>query len=95
MYPTGLGRWDLHRNSIDKAAAAHPWSEKESKAFFRGSRTSAERDPLILLSREEPDLVDAQYTKNQAWKSDAVRVTILFELTIEWWGIHVALCPKP
>lgn len=24
-----------------------------------------------MLSREKPDLVDAQYTKNQAWKSDA------------------------
>jgi hypothetical protein len=35
-------------------------------------RTSAERDPLVLLSREDPELVDAQYTKNQAWKSDAV-----------------------
>ena len=35
-------------------------------------RTSAERDPLILLSREAPQLVDAQYTKNQAWKSDKV-----------------------
>ena len=33
-------------------------------------RTSSERDPLVLLSREEPQLVDAQYTKNQAWKSD-------------------------
>ncbi|KAG7205857.1 hypothetical protein KM043_007790 [Ampulex compressa] len=29
-----------------------------------------ERDNLILLSRNKPDLVDAQYTKNQAWKSD-------------------------
>ena len=37
-------------------------------------RTSSERDPLVLLSRKEPGLVDAQYTKNQAWKSDAVSV---------------------
>ena len=36
-------------------------------------RTSAERDPLVLLSRAQPELADAQYTKNQAWKSDAVR----------------------
>jgi len=42
-----------------------------TKAFFRGSRTSAERDPLVILSRKEPKLVDASYTKNQAWKSDA------------------------
>ncbi|KAH0508658.1 Protein O-glucosyltransferase 1 [Microtus ochrogaster] len=33
------------------------------------SRTSPERDPLILLSRKNPKLVDAEYTKNQAWKS--------------------------
>ena len=39
--------------------------------MFRGSRTSDERDPLVLLSRRRPDLVDAQYTKNQAWKSEA------------------------
>ena len=39
---------------------------------FVSCRTSDERDPLVLLSRKEPELVDAQYTKNQAWKSDAV-----------------------
>ncbi|KAK1343922.1 hypothetical protein QTO34_014478 [Cnephaeus nilssonii] len=32
-------------------------------------KTSPERDPLILLSRKNPKLVDAEYTKNQAWKS--------------------------
>ena len=46
-----------------------PWHEKDSKGFFRGSRTSKTRDPLVLLSRKKPDLVDAAYTKNQAWKS--------------------------
>nr|CAG4646318.1 EOG090X07KN [Macrothrix elegans] len=74
LYPQGLGRWDLLRKTLDTAAAAHPWNEKIPKAFFRGSRTSAERDPLILLSREQPDLVEAQYTKNQAWKSDKVNI---------------------
>nr|XP_021182542.2 O-glucosyltransferase rumi homolog [Helicoverpa armigera] len=70
LYPTGIGRWDKHRISISKAAEKWPWGKKEERAFFRGSRTSEERDALILLSRSEPDLVDAQYTKNQAWKSD-------------------------
>ncbi|XP_063733454.1 protein O-glucosyltransferase 1 [Eleginops maclovinus] len=70
IYPTGLGRWDLMRDDLQKAAAQWPWNKKESKGFFRGSRTSAERDPLILLSREAPELVDAEYTKNQAWKSE-------------------------
>uniref|UniRef100_A0A8C4HVL5 Glycosyl transferase CAP10 domain-containing protein n=1 Tax=Dicentrarchus labrax TaxID=13489 RepID=A0A8C4HVL5_DICLA len=70
IYPTGLGRWDLMRDDLKKSAAQWPWKKKESRGFFRGSRTSPERDPLILLSRESPDLVDAEYTKNQAWKSE-------------------------
>uniref|UniRef100_A0A1B0CVG1 Putative o-glucosyltransferase rumi n=1 Tax=Lutzomyia longipalpis TaxID=7200 RepID=A0A1B0CVG1_LUTLO len=71
LYPTGLGKWGAHRESISKVAKEIPWNKKESKAFFRGSRTSSERDPLVLLSREHPTLSDAQYTKNQAWKSPA------------------------
>ncbi|KAF7664152.1 hypothetical protein LDENG_00187210 [Lucifuga dentata] len=70
IYPTGLGRWDLMRDDLEKSAAQWPWKKKESKGFFRGSRTSPERDPLILLSREDLELVDAEYTKNQAWKSE-------------------------
>ncbi|XP_037277396.2 O-glucosyltransferase rumi homolog [Rhipicephalus microplus] len=71
LYPTGIGRWDLQRDIIAKAAnGAWTWEKKKALGFFRGSRTSAERDPLILLSRSKPELVDAQYTKNQAWKSD-------------------------
>lgn len=69
LHPTGIGRWDLLRDSISKAATKAPWSEKLPLGFFRGSRTSDERDALILLSRRRPDLVDAKYTKNQAWKS--------------------------
>lgn len=71
LYPTGIGRWDLQRDIITKAAErSWTWDKKKPVGFFRGSRTSSERDPLILLSRSKPDLVDAQYTKNQAWKSD-------------------------
>lgn len=70
LYPTGLGRWDQQRNLIHKKSLEHPWDKKISKGFFRGSRTSAERDPLILLSRKEWDLVEANYTKNQAYKSE-------------------------
>lgn len=66
------GRWDEHRARLSKTSDLFPWNKKQTKAFFRGSRTSSERDPLILLSRENPDIVDAKYTKNQAWKSDAV-----------------------
>jgi len=70
IYPNGLGRWDEQMKIIPNAAKKWPWSKKLNKAFFRGSRTSDERDPLVLLSRKQPELVDAQYTKNQAWKSD-------------------------
>lgn len=70
IYPTGLGRWDLMRDDLARAAERWPWEKKISKGYFRGSRTSPERDPLILLSRENPDLVDAEYTKNQAWRSE-------------------------
>lgn len=69
LYPRGLGRWDHHRKLLSHAAERWPWEKKKKVAFFRGSRTSSERDPLILLSRERPDLVDAAFTKNQAWKS--------------------------
>jgi len=71
IYPNGLGRWDELIKSLNKEAKKWKWEKKVKKTFFRGSRTSAERDPLILLSRSEPSLADAQYTKNQAWRSDA------------------------
>lgn len=70
LYPQGLGRWDLQRESLDAARNKTPWELKQNKAFFRGSRTSPERDNLVLLSRAKSNLVDAQYTKNQAWKSE-------------------------
>lgn len=66
----------MHRNELAAIANETDWKEKIGKGFFRGSRTSSERDPLVLLSREEPDLVDAQYTKNQAWKSDTVTIKL-------------------
>lgn len=85
LYPTGLGRWDRHRLSIKKAANGTAWEEKQNKAFFRGSRTSSERDPLILLSRKYPELADAQYTKNQAWKSmaDTLNMEPAKEISLE------------
>lgn len=71
LYPQGLGRWDRHRDSLKQASQHWTWDKKLSLGFFRGSRTTEERDPLVMLSREEPDLVDARYTKNQAWRSNA------------------------
>ncbi|XP_011875549.1 PREDICTED: O-glucosyltransferase rumi homolog [Vollenhovia emeryi] len=85
LYPRGLGRWDRHRNSLNKASLEIPWEKKESRGFFRGSRTSSERDDLILLSRNKPHLVDARYTKNQAWKSneDTLHATPASEVSLE------------
>ncbi|XP_065185025.1 O-glucosyltransferase rumi homolog [Sycon ciliatum] len=70
-YPEGLGRWDEQRKVIGKKSEEFPWKKKKSKAFFRGSRTSSERDPLVKYARQNPSYADAAYTKNQAWKSDA------------------------
>ena len=67
--PSGIGRWDLKIEMLRKARLQTPWVDKLNYGFFRGSRTSSERDPLILLSREKPYLIQAAYTKNQAWKS--------------------------
>lgn len=58
LYPTGIGRWDLLRNTVKDAAEKWPWERKIEKAFFRGSRTSEERDSLIMLSRKHPEIVD-------------------------------------
>lgn len=69
LYPRGLGRWDQHRGTLGEAARQTPWELKSDLAFFRGSRTSSERDPLVLLARKCPQVADARYTRNQAWKS--------------------------
>lgn len=69
--PDCLGRWDLKIKTLGKKANEFPWEKKKNVAFFRGSRTSSERDPLIQLSVKYPELVEARYVKNQAWKSDA------------------------
>ena len=50
---------------ITTVADNQPWNKKADIGFFRGSRTSRDRDPLILLSRKKPHLVDAKFTKNQ------------------------------
>ncbi|KAJ8301382.1 hypothetical protein KUTeg_020369 [Tegillarca granosa] len=73
MYPA----WTFWEESfICRKEKEWPWDKKIPKGFFRGSRTSSERDPLIRLSRAEPELVDAEYTKNQAWKSDAIFIQL-------------------
>ncbi|XP_014258469.1 O-glucosyltransferase rumi homolog [Cimex lectularius] len=70
IYPVGIGKWEEHRKKIIEMSDKWPWEKKLNIAFFRGSRTSSERDNLIRLSRSDPTLLDAAYTKNQAWKSD-------------------------
>ncbi|VDP18355.1 unnamed protein product [Soboliphyme baturini] len=70
LYPQGIGRWDFMMDSLLRSEKEWPWYRKVNKVFFRGSRTNSVRDRLILLSRKQPNLVDAEYTKNQAWKSD-------------------------
>ena len=55
--PKCLGRWDLKIKSMGEKAEEFPWDKKENIAFFRGSRTSNERDPLALLGVKYPDMV--------------------------------------
>jgi len=85
LYPRGLGRWDVHRDNLTEAARQTPWDSKSNLAFFRGSRTSSERDPLVLLSRKCPKIANARYTKNQAWKSpkDTLGMKPAEEATLE------------
>eukprot|EP00823_Brevimastigomonas_motovehiculus_P001155 TRINITY_DN11684_c0_g1_i1.p1 TRINITY_DN11684_c0_g1~~TRINITY_DN11684_c0_g1_i1.p1 ORF type:complete len:423 (+),score=97.60 TRINITY_DN11684_c0_g1_i1:80-1348(+) len=61
--PKCIGRWDLKREAIMKKHI--DWTEKKPVAFFRGGRTSTERDPLIRLSVSKPDLVEARYVRGQ------------------------------
>ena len=61
----GLGRWDMMTKRITTVADNQPWNKKSDIGFFRGSRTSQDRDQLILLSRKSPHLVNAKFTKNQ------------------------------
>ncbi|XP_030370727.1 O-glucosyltransferase rumi isoform X2 [Scaptodrosophila lebanonensis] len=69
LYPLGIGRWDLMRHHLSAVASRLPWKSKKPIAFFRGSRSSKERDSLVLLSQRKPDLVDAQYTRHTSDKS--------------------------
>jgi len=67
---TGIGRWDLKFQTLGESSRRWPWHRKKKVGFFRGSRTSHERDPLIYLSRKYPDMFNASYVKNQAWRSN-------------------------
>ncbi|CAB0002452.1 unnamed protein product [Nesidiocoris tenuis] len=69
LYPKGIGRWDEFYEKLVQKSKIWTWNKKKDLGFFIGSRTSSERDHLILLSRGHPELVEAKYTKNQAWKS--------------------------
>lgn len=68
-YPTGIGNWNKTRNLIRNHSLS--WEQKMNMTFFRGSRTSPARDPIITFSRNFPNFLDAKYTKNQAWRSKA------------------------
>ena len=50
LYPTGLGRWDILRENLIKASEKYPWEKKKSKVFFRGSRTSDERESINFFA---------------------------------------------
>ena len=76
--------------SITSTASGLPWEARKPLGFFRGSRTSGERDPLVLLSRRCPGIVDAQYTKNQV----ALGIQVEFKLNdsppVNWFACSPA-----
>ncbi|XP_037712699.1 O-glucosyltransferase rumi isoform X1 [Drosophila subpulchrella] len=78
-YPHGLGRWDWMRQLLAARAAKIPWDAKQAKVFFRGSRSSPERDNLVRLSRRCPNLVDAQYTAGHPIDADPAEEVFLVE----------------
>jgi protein glucosyltransferase len=64
LYPRGLGRFDIKRDSIIAAGVAKPWATRRDVSFFRGARTTPQRDAIVNFSNEHPDLMDAAYTPN-------------------------------
>ncbi len=71
LYPRGLGRFDIKRDSIIAAGATKPWDGRKDLAFFRGARTTPQRDAIVRFSNEHPDLMDAAYTPNYKKESGA------------------------
>lgn len=96
LYPKGIGRWDEFYEKLVQKSKIWTWNKKKNLGFFIGSRTSSERDHLILLSRGHPELVEAKYTKNQAWKS--IKVCYKIHRNKIWWfwsrisGIRIRSC---
>ncbi len=73
-------QWPAMRDELTEAAAANPWPTKTPAVFFRGSRTSAARDPFVLKGharRGEPPPPGAKrwnirYIKNQSQRSNEI-----------------------
>lgn len=73
-------QWPAMRDELTAAAAANPWETKTAAVFFRGSRTSAARDPFVLKGharRGQPPPPGAKrwnvrYIKNQSQRSNEI-----------------------
>ena len=61
VFPQGLGRWDVQMPLLLAANAANPWSSRADRAFFRGTRTNAQRDALVRRAKRVPDVLDAAF----------------------------------
>ncbi len=80
-----LGRWDLKRKYMLAEENHIKFEDKKDIVFFRGSRTSNERDPLVKIGLKYPNKVDAKYVKNQAWRSnkDSMDLEPVEEVSLE------------
>ncbi|XP_052816662.1 protein O-glucosyltransferase 2-like [Mya arenaria] len=64
-----LGRQSLDIFHVAGKSPA-PWTEKEEKGFWRGRDSRQERLDLVVMSRENPDDLDAKMTRMFFFKHD-------------------------
>lgn len=63
-FHVGLGRFDQKSVSIIAAGETKPWADRIDLAFFRGARTTAQRDAIVFFGNDHSDMLDAAYTPN-------------------------------
>ncbi|WAR13233.1 PLGT2-like protein [Mya arenaria] len=59
-----------------------PWTEKEEKGFWRGRDSRQERLDLVVMSRENPDDLDAKMTRMFFFKHDQEKYGDLYKYQI-------------
>lgn len=55
------------------------WNNKSSKAFWRGRDSRQERLDLVMLSRKQPEVIDAAMTQNPEKYGELVKTISFFD----------------